>query len=580
MALLVVPGPDPEPWPTLGAGVCDLIEESAVYGPGSLQGQPYQIDPEFRAFIHRAFEVYPRRVTRAFVDGKTPGLIVNNPHPWAGRRRFKRVGLSVRKGLAKTEKEALLAYVELHPDGPTRCDGFDAAGRPVGRPVRAPYIPMLAVSVEQVEELAFGALTYICTEGADADLFDVTQDRIVRLDDWGREDGKAVPLANSPGSRDGARTTLNCFDEPHRLYMPRQLKAHETMAANLPKRPLDDPWSLYVGTAGQPGQGSVAEQLHKEAELIAAGRIERPDLFYLYRTDDDPKRDLSDKAERVKAIAEATGPAGEWGPGQFDDIASQWDRPGADKAYLERVWLNRWRRSSSQFFDPAKIAAAAARGQGRTIPAGAFVALGFDGARFRDATALSAVDIQTGLAELLAMWERPELDEGEDEGDGWEVPEAEVTAAVEDAFERFEVWRLNADPPHWTETVGSWSARWPDQVFEYWTNKPVRMAYDHRKLLEAFDVGSIALGGEDAGRVDFLPHADLVRHLHNAGTKELRVKDDQGQPLYVMAKQDGRAELKFDAGMSLSLAWLGAMDARKAGAKPRRRNRRAPRRIY
>lgn len=569
--LLVVPGPDPEPWPTLGPGICDLIEETAVYGPGSLQGQPYVIDPEFRAFIHRANEVYPQVVSKSFAGGG-PGLIVKDRHPWAGRRRFKRVGLSVRKGLAKTEKQALLAYVELHPDGPTRCDGFDAHGKPVGRPVRAPYIPMLAVSVEQVEELAYGALAYICTEGADADLFDVTLERIARLDDWGREDGKAVPLSNSPGSRDGARTTLNCFDEPHRLILPRQLQAHTTMSANLPKRPLDDPWSLYVGTAGQPGQGSVAEQLHTEADQIAAGKIEQPDLFYLYRTDDDPKRDLSDKAERIRAIAEATGPAGEWGPGQFDSIASQWDRPGADHAYLERVWLNRWRKSTSQFFDPRKTRAVAVPGQ--TIPDGAFVTLGFDGARFRDATALVAVEIATGLAELLALWERPE------DVEEWEAPEVEVSEAVADAMARFDVWRLYADPPHWTETVGSWAARWPDHVLEWWTNRPVRMAYGHRQLLEAFDAGSITIGGVDAGRVDFLPHADLVRHVDNAGAKELRLKDDEGKPLYVMQKQDGRADLKFDAAMALSLAWIAAMDARKSRAQPRRRPRRGPRRIY
>jgi hypothetical protein len=81
--LLVVPGPDPEPYPTLGREICQFIEERAVYGPGSLQGEPYVIDPEFRAFIFRASEVFPRG------------------HPWQGRRRFKRVGLSVRKGLAK-----------------------------------------------------------------------------------------------------------------------------------------------------------------------------------------------------------------------------------------------------------------------------------------------------------------------------------------------------------------------------------------------------------------------------------------------------------------------------------------------
>ena len=543
--LLVVPGPDPEPWPTLGPQVCDLIEERAVYGPGSLQGESYRIDPEFRAFIHRAYEVFPKR------------------HEWAGRRRFKRVGMSVRKGLAKTEKQALLAFCELHPEGPTRFDGWDAYGNPVGRPVRSPYIPMLAVSVDQVEELAYGALKYIVEEGPDADLFDSGEDRILRLDHRGRADGKAVPLSNSPGARDGARTTLNCFDEPHRLYLPRQLQAHQTMDANLPKRPLDDPWSLYVGTAGQPGQGSVAEQLHREAEMIADGKIERPDLFYLYRTDDGG-HDLNDKTQRIQAVAEATGPAGEWGPGQFDEIASKWDRPGADGPYLERVWLNRWQQQGSQFFDPKRVDELSRSGE--RIPDGAFIGLGFDGARFRDATALVATDIVTGLQELLGLWERDELVET------WEVPEDEVTDTVADAMKRYAVWRLYADPPWWIETVGAWSARWPDCVEEWWTKNKTAMAYAGRAYVEALDTGSVTFGGTEQR------NADLRRHLKNAGRHELKLVDDEGKPLTVMRKQDGREELKFDAAMAGCLSWKVCLDARKEGASPPRRTR--PRRIY
>lgn len=543
--LLVVPGPDPEPYPTLGPQICDLIEERAVYGPGSLQGESYRLDPEFRAFIHRAFEVFPKG------------------HEWAGRRRFKRVGLSVRKGLAKTEKQALLAFCELHPDGPTRFDGWDAHGNPVGRPVRAPYIPMLAVSVDQVEELAYGALKYIISEGPDVDLFDVGEDRILRLDYRGRADGKAVPLSNSPGSRDGARTTLNCFDEPHRLYLPRQLQAHQTMDANLPKRPLDDPWSLYVGTAGQPGQGSVAEQLHREAQMIAEGKIERPDLFYLYRTDDGG-HDLADKDQRIKAIAEATGPAGEWGPGQFDEIASKWDRPGADGPYLERVWLNRWQRQGSQFFDPKKIDQLSRPDE--RIADGAFITLGFDGARRRDATALVATEIGSGLQELLGLWEQDELD------DEWEVPEDEVTDTVADAMKRFAVWRLYADPPWWIDTVGSWYARWPEQVEEWWTNRKTAMAYASRAYVEAMDSGIVTFGGTPQR------NTDLCRHLKNAGRHELSLVDDQGKPLTVMRKQDGREELKFDAAVAGCLSWKACLDARKSGARAPRRG--VPRRIY
>lgn len=528
----------------MGPQICALIEDRAVYGPGSLQGEPYVIDPEFRAFIYRAYEVFPKG------------------HEWEGRRRFKRVGLSVRKGLAKTEKQSLLAFCELHPEGPTRFDGWDASGDPVGRPVRAPYIPMLAVSVDQVEELAFGALTYIISEGPDADLFDVSKERICRLDERGREDGKAVPLANSPGARDGARTTMNCFDEPHRLFLPRQLQAHQTMDANLPKRPLDDPWSLYVGTAGAPGQGSVAENVHAEALKIDKGDIERPDLFYLYRTDDGG-HDLSKKSERIKAIAEATGPAGEFGPGQFDEIASQWDRPGADTAFLERVWLNRWRQGMSQAFDMNKVTGLKVP---ESIPDGAFVTAGFDGARFRDATALTVTDIATGRQQLLGCWERPEFVED------WEVPEDEVTDLVADMMGRYQVWRMYCDPPHWTETVASWAARWPDQVIEWHTVRKAQMASAVRAYAEAIDSGLVTFAEN--------PWRDiLLRHMGNAGRRELRILDDEGKPLWTLKKQDGRLEDKFDAAMAAVLSWVACVDARRDGAKPRRKAY-LPRRIY
>lgn len=551
--LLVVPGPDPEPWPTLGPQVCSLIEETAVYGPGSLQGMPYVIDPEFRAFIYRAFEVFPKG------------------HPWEGRRRFKRVGLSVRKGLAKTEKMALLAYAELHPDGPTRFDGWDASGEPVGRPVRAPYIPMLAVTVEQVEELAYGALTYIIENGTDAELFDVSQERIVRLDDHGRADGKAVPLANSPGGRDGARTTMNCFDEPHRLYLPRQLEAHSTMDANLPKRPLDDPWSLYVGTAGELGQGSVAEQIHTEAEQIRDGKIERPDLFYLYRTDDGG-HDLKVKAERIAAVAEATGPAGEFGPGQFDEIASKWDRPKADGAYLERVWLNRWVKSGRQAFDTKRWSQLQFVGgipdgkpRGR-IPKGAKVGVGFDGARRRDSVGFVITDLATGTQELAAQWERPLGPEGED----WEVPEDEVNQAADEIFSGYRVWRLYADPPYWVTEVGAWAGKHQGRVEEWWTNRFKTAAFAVRAYQEAMASGAVGWTAEDP------LHADFARHIANAGQVRTNFVDDEGEPLFILGKI--HPDRKFDFAMAGMLSWQAYLDAVKAGEARRTRPSR-PRRI-
>ena len=557
--LLVVPGADPEPWPTIGAEVVDFLEDRAVYGKGSLEGEPYVIDPEFKAFIYRAFEVYPQIVTKSFASGG-PGLHIKDRHPWAGRRRFKRVGLSVRKGLAKTEKEALLVYGHIHPEGPAKCDGFDASGNPVAAPTKRPCVPMLAFSLEQVEELAYGTLAYIVQNGPDADLFDVSLERIIRLDEYGREDGKALPLAQSPDSRDGALTTLNAFDEPHRLYMPRHLKAHETMDANLEKRPLEDPWALYVGTAGELGQKSVAEQLHTEAEQIRDGKIDKPDLFYLYRSDSGG-HDLTDKAQRIAAIAEATGPAGEWGPGQFDSIASKWDRPGADTAYLERVWLNRWVKSGQQAFDVkrwpalAHVKGSLAGPQRSRIPRGAAVVVGFDGARRRDSTALVITEIATGTQELFRLWE-VDLDEPD-----WEIDEADVDQAVDEIFARYEVALFYGDPPYWVEEMGRWAGRHKGLVEEWWTNRYKVMGYAVRAYQEAIASGAVGWCVED-------PHAlDLARHVGNAGQEKTSfiVEDgpDEGQPLYNLTKI--HPDRKFDAAMAAVLSWQAYLTAIKKG---------------
>lgn len=558
MAVLVVPPLDEEPWPTLGPQVADLLEECSIFGPGSLKGQPYRLDDEKRAALYRMYEVYPQG------------------HQWAGRRRFKRVGISVRKGLAKTELLAQVAFAELHPDGPVRCDGFDSSGNPVGRPVRDPYIPLLAVTVEQVEELAYGALYVLCTEGPDADLFDATLDRIIRFGPTGMADGKAVALSNSPGARDGARTTFQGFDEPHRLSLPRAISAHETMVANLEKRSLEDPWGLYVGTAGELGEGSIAEGLHAEAEAIARGEIEDPQLFYLHRDsgpvhdgDKTTGHDLSTLEGRVAAIREATGAIGEYSPGQFHSIARQWDRPAADKRYLQRVWLNLWIKSGTQAFDGKRWGDLATT---EAIPPGAFVAAGFDGARFRDSTGIVLTDIATGRQQLWATWERPIDSEGREVAE-WEVPEHEVTAAWEQINERFDLWRCYGDPPHWTETFGSWAARWPDRFEEWWTNRTGHMAKAVRAYVEAMASGAVTHVTRDENETD----AAFDRHIAAAGRKDVNYWDDDGQRLFVLQKI--HEDRKFDNAMAGCLSWTAYLDAVKTGAKPRRKASFVPYRI-
>jgi hypothetical protein len=532
----------------LGGAVCEFIKSKCVFGPGSLQGEPAVLDTEKEYLIWRMYEIYP------------------SGHRLEGTRVYDRCAVELRKGVAKTELGAWICFAELHPEAEIRWDGWSPEGSPMGRPVRAPYIPMMASAEEQVQELAFGVLKWVIEHSADADMFDCSLERIVRMDQWGHNDGMAVPVSNAPATRDGARTTMEFFDEPHRLYLPRQKAAHETMIQNLAKRQYEHPWALYTSTAGQPGQGSVEEDVRHEAEGIDAGTAPNSSLFFFGRWAGDEHNDLSTVDLRIAAIADATGPTvGEWGTGQFERIAKDYDRTGIDRSYWERVYLNRWRRTDSGAFDMIKV-----RNELLTtnvIPKKAFVTGGFDGARFKDATAIVLTDIDTGLQQIAGIWERPP------DVEAWEVDEADVVGVFEEIFTDYDVWRIYCDPPYWTETVSSLEGRHPDQVVLWWMNRPRAASYSLRAYQEAIDSALVSYGGTP----DNLDA--MVTHLGHAGKKELKITDDEGRPLYILQKMDGQMQNKIDAAAAGVLSWQACLDARRSGARPRARGG-APRRLY
>jgi len=547
--------------PTLGPQICDFIEGvgqwadqgvGAIFGPGSLQEQPAKLDDEKRMLVYRCYELHP------------------HDHRMPGNRIFDRAAVELRKGVAKTEWAAWIAYCELHPWAPVRFDGFDEHGELLaGRPVMSPYIPMMASAEEQVQELAFGVLKFIIEHCDSRDMFDCSKEQLVRLGPGGMNDGMAVPVSNSPSTRDGARTTFQHFDEPHRLTLPRERAAVETMLQNLPKRQLETPWALYTSTAGAPGEGSVEEDVRNEAELISEGRAENSSLFFFGRwasVENHP--DLSTVEKRIAAIAEATGPVGEWGMGQFERVAKDYERVGVDRAYWERVYLNRWRKSASGAYDMKKVRELVKpENNPGVIEKGSFITLGFDGARRKDATAIVATDIPTGRQQILGLWERPE------DAHDWETDESDVNGVMAQAFKDFEVWRGYCDPPYWVETVALWAGKWPDQIIEWWCNRQRPAAYMARAYGEAIDAGAIKFVGTEQNRLD------MVRHIGHAGRKNLKITDDEGQPLWILQKQDGQPLNKFDACMAGNLSWQARLDAIAEGATPKAKIG-APRRLY
>lgn len=523
--ILVAPSLEEEPWPTLGPQVCAFIEAYLVHGPGDLRGRPARLDDEKRGLLYRAYEVYP------------PG------HPQAGRRRFKRVGLSLRKGSAKTEFAAWIAACELHPEGPVRADGFDAAGQPVGVGVRDPYIPMVAYTEEQSEDLAYGALLAILELSQIANDFDIGLQRIMRI----KGDGKAVALASAPNARDGALTTFQHFDETHRFTLQRLKQAHRTMLANIPKRKLADAWSLETTTAPAPGEGSVAESTMEYAAAVVDGRVTDARLFFFHRQASD-SHDLTMTEGLREAVIEASGPVAAWS--DIDSIVEQWNDPTADHAYLERVWLNRLVRATQRAFDSQRWKELAQ--EGHVIPDGELITLGFDGSRYEDATALVGTEIRTGFQWIISAWEKPFGPKGE----GWQVPPLEVEEAIAAAFERWDVWRLYADPPYWESNVAEWSGKYGEERVVAWrTNRWTKMADALRGYRNAMTNGDLRQDGDPL----------FARHVGNAYKLPLHARDEDGKPCWVIVKERRDSPNKIDAAMAGCLSWEARRDARTLG---------------
>ena len=280
----------------------------------------------------------------------------------------------------------------------------------------------------------------------------------------------------------------------------------------------------------------------------------------MHRGEPDGKgHNLSTRTGRLEAISEATGPEGEWGKGQFEDIAEIYERPSTDRSYWERVQLNLWLQANSQAFDPVRQADLIdTEHPNRLIPFGSLVTAGFDGARFKDSTAIVITDVLTGRQQLWGLWERPpDVDE-------WEVDEAEVTASVDLLMTGYEVYRFNADPPHWTETVGSWAGKWP-VVEEWWTTRHKPMAYACRSYREAMSTGAVSYVSDDRRAVGSVVKDEtltgaLTRHIAAAGRVDLNLWDDENEsPLWILGKL--HRERKFDACMAAVLSWEGRLAA-------------------
>lgn len=503
--------------------------------------------------------------------------------PVAGRFKHNRALLGRPRGWGKSPLLAALCIVEALGD--VLFDGWDANGKPVGRPwttVRTPLVHVAAVSDEQVSntwqpmvEMLDGPIQYE---------FDIEPfDTVVNLP-RGRIERKTA----SPRAIKGAPSTFAVLDQTEEWVPankgPVLAQNIRTNTAKNGGRTIESP-NAFI-----PGENSVAEQSEQFAQAILQGRSRTKGLLYDHR-EAPADTDLTDRESLTLGLRYAYGdssghPDGcvihdpPCQPGHVDleaQIATIWD-PATDpqKArsdYLNQIthasdsWMTRpdWVSRSTLTLHPDSP---------QSLEAGDTITLGFDGSRRRargkaDATALVAVRVADGFVQPIRIWEQPDGPAG----DEWRVPVDEVRATVDETFKSFRVVGFYADPAQWEGVIADWEAKYgPKLKIKATRNNPIEWwmtggrASLITRMLESFY--NAVLDGE-------LTHSGnvvLTQHVLNAR----RRNRPTGYQIY---KQHPDSPHKIDAAIAAVLAWQARLDA-LAGGHSQTKSIRAPRRLY
>ena len=271
------------PNPSLGAEVCSWIETYLCHGPGDIQEEPIDLDDEFRVFIWRAYEVYPK------------------DHQWAGRRVYPRAFLSRPKGRAKSELAGMLCCVEAL--GEVRFDGWNG-DTPIGAPVTSPIIRTLATEEGQAGN-TYDNCVFMLQNGGAMEAFPGLDVGLTRINL--PNGGSIEPVTSASKSKDGGKETFVVADEVHLWTTPELHRLYATVTRNITKRKLASGWLMVTSnTMYAPGEGSVAESIHDAAK----GR-KMPGLLWDHR-EAPADTDIEDDDKLRQALEYVYGSAASW----------------------------------------------------------------------------------------------------------------------------------------------------------------------------------------------------------------------------------------------------------------------------
>lgn len=480
-----------------------------------------------------------------------------------GTRRFHRGVLGRPRGWGKSPLLASLAIVEAL--APVVFDGWDANGRPVGKPwakVRTPLVQVAAVSDEQTMNTWTPLLEMLGPEAPVHEDYDLdVMDTFVGLPRRGR----IHCITSSARTVKGARAHFAVLDQTEEWVPsnggPKLARTMRTNAAKVGGTTLESP------NAYTPGEDSVAQASAEFWDDIKRGRAKNDGLYYDHR-EAYADTDLDEYDSLIWGLRRAYGDSSGHAdgcvlhnppckPGHVDLdrlVATIWDTTQEEED-SRTDFLNQITQSADSWLSFPQIKAC--YNEHKVLDPRDEIVLGFDGSRGRskgkaDATALIGVRVRDGFTWECGVWE-PGLKEKD-----WRPPHFEIDHTVDEWFERCKVIGFYADPSGWQEYISKWESKYRKKLKVVATAKHPIAVWPRGKtsmVVESVEHARVAIV---TGEMCHDGSPGLVRHLTNARKRET----PRGDLLY---KSYPMSPDKIDAAYAYVMAWKARTDALSQG---------------
>ncbi len=292
--------------------------------------------------------------------------------------------------------------------------------------------------------------------------------------------GQLMIITSSPTTAEGALVTFGILDQTESFYSVNGgIDLAEAMDRNARK---SGSRLLETSNAWIPGKDSVAESTFEAWVAQEEGRLKGEQKILYDARQAPPNVDWEDVGSIRSAVEFAYGDA-YWV--NVEDIVEAILSPRTPLDVTKRFYLNWPEAAEDAWVLPEQWRAMAA--PAHHLPDGAPITLGFDGSRVDDATALIGCEILTGFVFEIGIWETRDA-----RGGRIPIPIHEVEAALDMAFDRWDVWAFFADVKEWEEsTKVAWRAKYMEILEErVWAvpggRDPQPIAWDMRSHVGEF----------------------------------------------------------------------------------------------